>query len=141
MSLPLLDQLRLILEHSHNAYTFRYRCKGLHIIIEKMPDKSIIRTSPSSPRWPARAEALRRRRSRASQAQRRSTTKARSVQVEPQTESAAIWHRQAPPVATPAKPRRPCSNTTPTRPGRRSSSADSSLASAGSRTKCRSSAS
>ncbi len=42
MSLPLLDQLRLILEHSHNAYTFRYRCKGLHIIIEKMPDKSII---------------------------------------------------------------------------------------------------
>ena len=38
----LLDQLRLILEYSHNAYTFRYRCRGLHIIIEKQPDGQII---------------------------------------------------------------------------------------------------
>ena len=40
--MPLLDQLQLILENSHNAYTFRYRCKGLQIIIEKMPDGSIV---------------------------------------------------------------------------------------------------
>lgn len=36
------DNLRLILENSHNAYTFRYRCKGQGILIEKMPDGSII---------------------------------------------------------------------------------------------------
>jgi len=40
--LSLLDQLKLILEHSHNAYMFRYRCKGLMIIIDKMPDGSIV---------------------------------------------------------------------------------------------------
>jgi hypothetical protein len=40
--MSLSDHLRLILEHSHNAYTFRYRCKGLKIIIEKMPDGSIV---------------------------------------------------------------------------------------------------
>ena len=40
--MQLLDQLQLILENSHNAYTFRYRCKGLNIIIEKMPDGSIV---------------------------------------------------------------------------------------------------
>jgi hypothetical protein len=40
--MSLLDHLQLILEHSHNAYTFRYRCKGLNIIIEKMPDGSIV---------------------------------------------------------------------------------------------------
>jgi hypothetical protein len=40
--MPILDQLRRILEHSHNGYTFRYRCKGLQIIIEKQPDNSIL---------------------------------------------------------------------------------------------------
>ena len=40
-TMSLLDQLKLILEISHNAYTFRYRCKGLNIIIEKMPDSSV----------------------------------------------------------------------------------------------------
>jgi hypothetical protein len=40
--MPLLDQLQLILENSHNAYTFRYRCKGLMIVIEKLPDGSIV---------------------------------------------------------------------------------------------------
>jgi hypothetical protein len=38
----LLEQLELILEYSHNGYTFRYRCKGLQIIIEKQPDESIL---------------------------------------------------------------------------------------------------
>jgi hypothetical protein len=38
----LIDKLRLILEHSHNAYTFRYRCRGLMINIEKQPDNSIV---------------------------------------------------------------------------------------------------
>ena len=37
----LLDQLRLILEHSSNAYTFQYRCKGKQIIIDRQPDKGI----------------------------------------------------------------------------------------------------
>ncbi len=40
--LSLIDQLRLILENSNNAYTFQYRCKGKQIIIEKQPDNSII---------------------------------------------------------------------------------------------------
>lgn len=40
-TLPLLDHLKLILEHSHNAYTFQYRCKGLQIVVEKMQDDSI----------------------------------------------------------------------------------------------------
>jgi hypothetical protein len=38
----LLEQLRLILEHSHNTYTFRYLCKGKQIIIERLSDNSII---------------------------------------------------------------------------------------------------
>ena len=38
----LLDQLRLILENSNNAYTFQYRCKGQQIIIEKRTDSSIV---------------------------------------------------------------------------------------------------
>ena len=42
MSVSILDQLRCILEHSNNGYTFRYRCKGLQMIIEKQPDNSII---------------------------------------------------------------------------------------------------
>jgi hypothetical protein len=42
MSVPLLDQLKLILENSPNGYTFRYRRNGLHIIIERQSDKSII---------------------------------------------------------------------------------------------------
>jgi hypothetical protein len=42
MPVPLIEQLRLILEHSHNGYTFRYRCKGLQIVIERQPDRSII---------------------------------------------------------------------------------------------------
>ncbi len=40
--MSLLKQLTRTLEHSHNAYTFRYRCKGLQIIIEKVPDGSIV---------------------------------------------------------------------------------------------------
>lgn len=40
--MSMIDHLRLILENSHNEYTFRYRCKGQHILIEKMPDGSII---------------------------------------------------------------------------------------------------
>jgi hypothetical protein len=40
--LSLIDQLRLILDHSNNAYTFRYRCKGQQIIIERQSDKSIV---------------------------------------------------------------------------------------------------
>jgi hypothetical protein len=40
--LPLLDRLRLVLEHSHNRYTFESRCHGLQIVIEKMPDNSVI---------------------------------------------------------------------------------------------------
>ena len=40
--MPLLDRLRLVLEHSHNHYTFQYRCKGLQIAIEKLPDGSVI---------------------------------------------------------------------------------------------------
>ena len=40
--MSLMAQLQLILENSHNAYTFRYRCKGLQIIIEKMPDGNIV---------------------------------------------------------------------------------------------------
>ena len=42
MLVPLLDKLRVVLEHSHNAYTFRYRCRGLMINIEKQPDNSIV---------------------------------------------------------------------------------------------------
>ena len=38
----LIDKLRLILEHSNNAYTFSYRCRGLMINIEKQPDNSIV---------------------------------------------------------------------------------------------------
>ena len=38
----LLEQLSLILEHSHNSYTFRYRCKGKQIIIERLSDNSIV---------------------------------------------------------------------------------------------------
>jgi hypothetical protein len=41
MPVPILDKLRVVLEHSHNAYTFSYRCKGLQIIIERQPDNSI----------------------------------------------------------------------------------------------------
>jgi hypothetical protein len=37
----ILDKLALILEHSHNAYTFRYRCKGQHFVIERTPDGRI----------------------------------------------------------------------------------------------------
>ncbi len=40
--MSLLDQLRVILEHSHNAYAFQFRCRGLQIVIEKMPDGSIV---------------------------------------------------------------------------------------------------
>jgi uncharacterized protein YjhX (UPF0386 family) len=40
--MSMIDHLRLILESSHNAYTFRYRCKGQGILIEKMLDGSII---------------------------------------------------------------------------------------------------
>ena len=40
--MSLSDRLRLILENSHNAYTFRYRCKGQDILIERMPDGSIV---------------------------------------------------------------------------------------------------
>jgi len=39
--LSLLNRLKIILEHSHNAYTFRYRCRGQQVIIERMPDGSI----------------------------------------------------------------------------------------------------
>lgn len=42
MPVSIIDQLRRILEHSHNGYTFKYRCKGLQIIIEKQPDNSIV---------------------------------------------------------------------------------------------------
>ena len=42
MPVPILDQLRHVLEHTHNAYTFRYRCRGLMINIEKQPDNSIV---------------------------------------------------------------------------------------------------
>ena len=38
----LLDSLRVVLEHSHNRYTFQYRCHGLQIVIEKLPDDSVI---------------------------------------------------------------------------------------------------
>jgi hypothetical protein len=41
-NMSLLDHLKLMLEHSHNAYTFRYQCKGLNIIIEKILDGSIV---------------------------------------------------------------------------------------------------
>ena len=40
--MTLLAKLKLILEHSHNGYTFRYRCKGLEIIIEREPDGTIV---------------------------------------------------------------------------------------------------
>ncbi len=40
--MSLLKQLTRILEHSHNAYSFRYRYKSLQIIIEKVPDGSIV---------------------------------------------------------------------------------------------------
>jgi hypothetical protein len=40
--MSLLDHLQLILEHSHNAYTFQYRCKKLAIIIGKMPNGGIV---------------------------------------------------------------------------------------------------
>ncbi len=36
--MTLIDQLTRILNSSYNAYTFQYRCKGLHIMIERMPD-------------------------------------------------------------------------------------------------------
>ena len=42
MPVPILDQLRHVLEHSHNAYTFRYRCRGVMINIGKKPDNSIV---------------------------------------------------------------------------------------------------
>jgi hypothetical protein len=42
MAMPLLDKLRVVLEHSHNAYTFSYRCRGLMINIERQPDNSIV---------------------------------------------------------------------------------------------------
>jgi hypothetical protein len=42
ISVPIVDHLRRILEHTHNRYTFDYRCKGLKIIIEKMPEISIM---------------------------------------------------------------------------------------------------
>ena len=37
-----LEKLATILEHSYNAYTFRYRCNGLYIVIEKQPDGTIV---------------------------------------------------------------------------------------------------
>ena len=40
--MSLIDHLCLILENSHNAYTFRYRCKGQQIIIERQHDNSIV---------------------------------------------------------------------------------------------------
>ncbi len=40
--MPLFDNLRGVLEHSPNGYIFRYRCKGLRIIIEKQPDNDIV---------------------------------------------------------------------------------------------------
>ncbi len=39
---PLLEKLRIIIENSHNGYTFRYRCKGLQIVIQKLPDGSVV---------------------------------------------------------------------------------------------------
>ena len=42
MLVPLLDKLSVVPEHPHNAYTFRYRCRGLMINIEKQPDNSIV---------------------------------------------------------------------------------------------------
>ena len=41
-TMSLLDRLQLILEQSHNEYTFCYRCRGLMINIEKQPDNSIV---------------------------------------------------------------------------------------------------
>ena len=41
-SVSLLDQLRLILQNSNNAYTFQYRCKGQQIVIKRRSDKSIV---------------------------------------------------------------------------------------------------
>ena len=40
--LTLLDKLKLILEQSHNSFTFRGRCKTFSILIEKKPDGSIV---------------------------------------------------------------------------------------------------
>lgn len=42
ISVPIVDHLRRIREHAQNRYTFDYRCKGLKIIIENMPEISII---------------------------------------------------------------------------------------------------
>jgi len=38
----LLEKIRIIIDNSHNGYTFRYRCKGQHIIIEKLPDGLVV---------------------------------------------------------------------------------------------------
>ena len=40
--MSLLELLKVILERSHNAYTFWYRCEAQQIIIKKMPDNSIV---------------------------------------------------------------------------------------------------
>ncbi len=40
--MSLLDNLQRILEHSHNGYAFRYHCEGLQIVLEIMPDNSLV---------------------------------------------------------------------------------------------------
>jgi hypothetical protein len=40
--MAILEHLRLILEHSHNAYMFQVQCNHYKIIIQKLPDNSIM---------------------------------------------------------------------------------------------------
>jgi hypothetical protein len=40
--MTILENLRLILENTHNAYMFQVHCKHYQIIIEKLPDNSIM---------------------------------------------------------------------------------------------------
>jgi hypothetical protein len=38
----LLEHLKVLLENSYNAYTFRYRCRLQQIVIERMPHNKTV---------------------------------------------------------------------------------------------------
>lgn len=40
--MPLIEQVRIILENSHNSYTFSYRCRGQQIVIERQQDNTVV---------------------------------------------------------------------------------------------------
>ena len=40
--MAILENLRLILENTHNGFTFQQRCRSQKIIIQKLPDDTIL---------------------------------------------------------------------------------------------------